>query len=267
MAKKPTKKKKKPAELAGTKAKFSFKKHLLPPLGGLLVFVLVFGFFNSQWISGRIAYFINSRTHHTTSKIITISTTKDTTPPPITIPKDAPYKINIPKISVDAPVIYSQTVVNQAAFMQALHDGVVHYPDTAVPGETGNIVIFGHSSGQWWAPGHYKFVFSLLDKTEKGDQISLDYNGIRYVYQITTKHVVLPDDVSVLNTSTDHKLTLITCTPIGTNYKRLIIEANQISPALTHTTATTTTQKTVPVDQNKLPGSAPSFWQNIKDLF
>jgi sortase A len=259
---KKVKKKQPQKELSGAKVRFRFKRHILPPLGGLLVFVLVFGFFNAQWISGQIAYLLNEHSHHTASTIVTISKSKPA--PAITISKNAPYRIDIPKISVHAPVIYSQHVVDEASFLQALHNGVVHYPNTALPGQPGNIVIFGHSSGLWWAPGNYKFVFTLLDKLTKNDQISLDYNGIRYVYRVTGKRVVLPTDLSVLDTSTGYNLTLLTCTPVGTDYKRLAVEAVQISPG-TEPQKTVITKRIVTVD-NKLPGPSAGFWQSFKNL-
>lgn len=259
-----THKKTKPNDVPGMRVKLSFRRHFLPPLGGLIVFVLIFGFFNSQWISGQIAYRLSQRNQSTSTKVITTTTTQETTPP-IHIDENAPPKIGIPKIAVDAPVVYGQTVIDEKAFQRALRDGVVHYPATATPGELGNVVIFGHSSGQWWAPGNYKFVFSLLDKLVPKDQITLDYRGIRYVYEVTGTRIVVPEDVSVLKPSDDHRLTLITCTPVGSNKKRLIIDAKQISPSTTPP-VTTTTKKIVP-EKETLPGNAPSFWENLTSLF
>src|SRR6185437_11506988 len=108
--------------------------------------------------------------------------------------------------------------------------GVVHYPNTAVPGQEGNVVIFGHSSGVWWEPGSYKFVFTLLDKVQAGDKVFIDYQGTRYIYRITGTQVVSPDNLSVLNQGTGHDLTLITCTPVGTSTNRLIVHAVQYVP-------------------------------------
>jgi hypothetical protein len=165
------KNKKKKQELAGTRVKLSLKKHLVPPLAGFMVAVLVFGFFNSSLLSARIAYYIQQ--HHPK----TYASTAQVAGTPI---DKGAHNIKIEKINVDAPVIYDQKVVNESAFLQALHNGVVHYPNTAFPGQQGNVVIFGHSSGQWWAPGNYKFVFTLLDKAVIGDRIFLDYQGKGY---------------------------------------------------------------------------------------
>ena len=141
----------------------------------------------------------------------------------------------------------------------------MHYPDTAVPGKQGNVVIFGHSSGQWWAPGNYKFIFTLLDKLQPQDKIVIDYQGVRYIYRVYAYKIVEPTDLSVLNQSSDNSLTLITCTPVGTSAKRLIIMAKQIVPNVKEPAAVNQAAELPAQAQGKLPGSSGSFWHNFKD--
>jgi LPXTG-site transpeptidase (sortase) family protein len=257
----------KSAELANVRVPFNFKKHLLPPLGGLGVTILLFGFFNSQYLSGRIAYALKD---HSTS-VVTAAPPSATAQalPDYTIDANAPPVITIPKISVNAPVVYSEQTINEKSFQRALQHGVVHYPQTALPGEAGNVVLFGHSSGQWWAPGDYKFVFSLLDKLAVDDVLNIDYQGTRYTYKVTSTHVVLPDDVRVLTQdSNNYTLTLLTCTPVGTNAKRLVIEAKQINPIPFNRHSTDNVPQTTPTEAKaQLPSSAPSVWQSFTGLF
>jgi sortase A len=252
-------KKKKSSELEGARVKLRFRKHILPPLAGLLVFLLVFGFFNSEYLSGRIAYYLYER--HANVAALDTSTASSS------IDKNAPPKVIINKINVNAPVIFDQTTVNEANFQKALQHGTVHYPNTAVPGQQGNVVIFGHSSGQWWAPGNYKFVFTLLNKLQYGDTIFVEYQGVRYIYRVSNISVVKPDDLSVLNQGGNSMLTLITCTPVGTSQKRLIVQAQQIVPkpasALDYNQAAKAPQQTT----SNLPASSPSFWTSFKELF
>lgn len=132
----------------------------------------------------------------------------------------------IPKIGVDAPIQWN---IPEDDIYSALEKGVVHYQGTAVPTEIGNVFIFGHSSYYLWAPGSYKQIFALLDKLEAGDKIYVNYQNKVYGYEVTGKKVVEPEDLSVLAQPQDQKiLTLMTCVPIGTNLRRLIIEAKQI---------------------------------------
>lgn len=251
-------KKKKKKELEGTRVRIRFRKHILPPLAGLLVALLVFGFFNSQYLSGRIAYYLYERN----AQVGNLDADLATAP----VDKNAPAKVIINKINVDAPVIFSQTTVDEGAFQKALQHGVVHYPNTAVPGKQGNVVIFGHSSGQWWAPGDYKFVFTLLNKLRYDDKIFVEYQGTRYIYRVSNISVVAPTETSVLNQGGNSMLTLITCTPIGTSSKRLVIQAQQIVPKPTDT-LTFDKAASAPAQTNSLPSSPPSFWQSFTDLF
>lgn len=149
---------------------------------------------------------------------------------PITEVVPAANTISIPKINIQAPVLYEPSI-QEANIQRALQDGVVHYGNTAVPGQNGNVAIFGHSSNDWWEPGSFKFVFVLLDKLSPGDQLTIDYQSRRYTYEVTGSRIVEPTDVGVLNPTATPTLTLITCSPPGTSLRRLVVTAKQVSPA------------------------------------
>lgn len=200
------------------KAIMTFRHHIVPPILGVLVFASILGLLNAEWISAQAQYRLAKPVGQTS----------------LVIPTDAPSKesvnLQIPTIDVNAPVIYDETSFNESKVQLALRRGVVHYGTTALPGQAGNVVILGHSSGQLWAPGDYKFVFTLLDKVKDNDRIILDYKGTRYIYKVTGREVVEPNDLTVTQPSAEPKLTLITCTPVGTSKNRLVITAKQIVP-------------------------------------
>lgn len=135
----------------------------------------------------------------------------------------------IPKIGVEAPIVYAASR-NQDEVNNLLLQGVVHYDDTALPGEVGNVFITGHSSYYWWSEGKYNNVFSILDKMMVGDVIYLNYGYKRYAYQVFDVRVTSARDTTTLDQGNDSILTLMTCTPVGTNYKRLIVKAYQTEP-------------------------------------
>ncbi|QQR84121.1 sortase [Candidatus Peregrinibacteria bacterium] len=111
-----------------------------------------------------------------------------------------------------------------------LQQGVVHYPGTASPGQFGNVFLTGHSSYYPWDPGKFKDVFATLGQLDIGDRYYVYYNQIKYTYEVREKLEVTPDKVEVLHQPTDQKMsTLMTCTPVGTTLRRLIIHAEQIS--------------------------------------
>lgn len=145
-------------------------------------------------------------------------------------------RIIIPRIDQNIPIVRvsSEALVKrdwgalEKDMQEALKNGVVHYPGTSLPGQTGNIAITGHSSYFPWDPGRFKDVFALLHEVVEGDNIVIYWDQHKYVYEVTSIKIVLPDDISVLKQTPEDKLTLITCTPVGTNLKRLIVEAKPI---------------------------------------
>jgi sortase A len=48
------------------------------------------------------------------------------------------------------------------------------------------------------------------------------------VYEVENIKIGLPEQVDVLGPASKEQLTLITCTPIGTNLKRLIVTARLV---------------------------------------
>lgn len=136
---------------------------------------------------------------------------------------------NIPIIESDpAKLLSSDWETLEKTFQEDLKSGVLHYPGTSVPGEPGNMFITGHSSYYFWDSGNYKNVFARLNHLEVGDDIVIYYDQQKYHYQVTEKKEVSKDDVSVLAQGDDQRLTLMTCTPVGTNLRRLIVTAELV---------------------------------------
>lgn len=133
----------------------------------------------------------------------------------------------IPKINVEAPIVYLTTTDNNA-ILEAIKNGVGHYQGTALPGRMGNVFLTGHSSYYWWSKGKYNQVFALLDQLTAGDLIYIYYQGERFVYRVNQSFVVKPSQVEVLSPSPKPILTLMTCTPVGTNLKRLIVQSDLV---------------------------------------
>ncbi len=141
-------------------------------------------------------------------------------------------KVIIPKINVEIPVVYGLTTNAESIIENNLEDGVVHYPTTEVPGQKGNVAIFGHSSNNIFNKGKYKFAFVLLHTLQKDDTFYLTYKSKVYAYKIISTRVVEPTEISVLDDVPGQgaTATLITCDPPGTSLHRLVVVGKQISP-------------------------------------
>lgn len=224
-------------------------------MGALVVFFLLFSFFNERFISPFIRPSGN------------VSATPIIVDPNSTGPVGPESKIIIPKINVEVPVIYDVQTIEEEAIQEGLERGVVHYPTTPNPGEIGNAVIFGHSSSNILNKGKYKFAFILLKSLEDEDTFIIQKDGKRYVYKVYNKYVTPPTDFSVLAASDKSIVTLITCDPPGTSTNRLIIQAEQIFPDPAQNKPSSKAQDITVVQPEQLPSNSVSMWQRIKNLF
>lgn len=132
------------------------------------------------------------------------------------------YTLSISKLNIkDAKVIVGG---------EDLSKSLVHYAPTSLPGEYGNVTVFGHSTlPQLYNAKDYKTIFTYLPSLNTGDKISLSVDNVNYEYEVYDMFVVDPDAVSVLDQKFDNAyLTLITCVPPGTYWKRLVVRAKLV---------------------------------------
>ncbi len=144
--------------------------------------------------------------------------------------KVSPNTINIPSLGISAPIVES-VESNEDSYQEALQNGVVHFPGTAVAGELGNAYYFGHSSDFAFAKGNYKTVFALLPRIEMGAEIRIsDLDGKEFKYTVIDKKVVSNNDVSVLEQGErkEKLLSLQTSYPVGTALQRYVVVAKLV---------------------------------------
>ncbi len=132
------------------------------------------------------------------------------------------YSLSIPALGIDKASV-STTDYD-------LDKHLVHYGNTPVPSDKGNAVIFGHSTlPQLFNKNDYKTIFAKAYMLKIGDEIITEVAGISYKFKIFSQVVVDPTDTSVFSQNYDNSyLTLVTCTPPGTTWKRLIIKAQLV---------------------------------------
>lgn len=141
-------------------------------------------------------------------------------------PEDMLTRVIIPKINLDAIVV-------EGASRKDLSEGPGHMRETAMPGQPGNTVITGHRDT------FFRHIYEL----NRGDEITIRRAGQAYKYEVTSKKIVMPDDLSVIRQTSDPQLTLITCYPtyyIGPAPKRLVVFSKLVEssePAATQAAA------------------------------
>ena len=95
----------------------------------------------------------------------------------------------------------------------------------------------------------------------------MNYESKRYTYKVTSTEVVMPNQVNKIQIETDKPmLTLISCVPLGTAEKRLLVFAEQISPDPTGATQSTDSDdtSTSSSDSSTIPGQpAPTLLERL----
>ncbi len=207
-------------------------RHFIPAIAGISV-LLIFMFLQyNRIIFGAVAAYTTPGAINPQNIIVDASTDASVSSEP---------RMIIPKINVDAPVVYGAASDTKSQ-SEAMKRGIAHFSipgASAVPGQVGNAVFAAHSSNDAFAAGDYKFVFAQNEKLVKGDIIYMNYNSKRYTYKITSTEVVMPNEVSKVQLNTNKPmLTLVSCVPLGTAEKRLLVFAEQINPDPNKATST-----------------------------
>ena len=136
--------------------------------------------------------------------------------------------IEIPKIGVKAPIVFSENN-SEEDFEMALKKGVLHYPESALPAEEGTIVILGHSAPPNWPKIDYDWVFNDLNELSSGDEIYIYFNQSQYIYRVTQQFFLNPgQNVPQSLTNSKYMLNLLSCWPPGKDQKRIAVEAELI---------------------------------------
>ena len=135
------------------------------------------------------------------------------------------YYLSIPKLNI------KEALVETSPLTLSPDDALGHYIGSALPGETGNTFIYGHSVLPFfYNPRNYKTIFSTLNTLEIGDLFYIKYNNKEYKYIVESKISVSPERVNPLGYYkpaylNESSVTLMTCDPPGTKFKRLLVNA------------------------------------------
>ena len=137
------------------------------------------------------------------------------------------FSIIIPKLNAASAIVENVDPLNQDEYLNALKKGVAHARGSAFPGSVGNVFLFAHSTDTLINVGRYNAIFFLIGHLTEGDEVDIYYKGRLYKYIVYDKKVVEPTDAEYLGTLTEGEktLTLQTCYPPGTTFKRLVILA------------------------------------------
>ena len=127
--------------------------------------------------------------------------------------EDLDTRLYVDSIDVEGDVF-------QGKDSNTMDKGFWHFPTSVYPGQQGNSVIIAH---RFLNLPPAKDTFYNLDKVKKGDSIVVKQKDNEFTYIVSEIKVVEKNDISVLQDTTDHQITLITCTPLWTSKQRLVV--------------------------------------------
>lgn len=119
------------------------------------------------------------------------------------------------------PSLHREFFVMEGATQRNLLLGPAYVGGSVKPGENGNCVIAAHRDTH----------FRILKDVQKGDEISVDWTGKSFRYQITSLAIVPAEDARYYQHEGAALLTLVTCYPfyyVGPAPKRFIVRARLI---------------------------------------
>lgn len=124
----------------------------------------------------------------------------------------------IPKIDVDLPIYHGTG-------SDSLDRGTGHLLGSSLPvgGDSTHTIITGHSGMA------SQKMFTDLEQLQEGDVFYLRVLDETLAYEVKAVHTVLPHDITYLGIVPGQDLcTLVTCTPIGINTHRLLVQGSRI---------------------------------------
>ena len=114
-------------------------------------------------------------------------------------------------------------VIRDGVDGETLRRAVGRVPNSARPGEKGNLVLAAHRQQQ----------FRGLRHVRPGDRIRLTTPRGRFEYEVERAWVVEPQEVSVMDATPGRQITLLTCYPfdyVGPAPQRFVVRGRQVYP-------------------------------------
>lgn len=149
-----------------------------------------------------------------------------TTTNQIVIQAEDPLRLEIPSISVDT-IVENPKSTNPEVLDAELTKGAVHYPGSGMPG-SGNMFIFGHSTGFSVVQNKAYKVFNRLKDLKNGETITVYGKDWKYEYRVTSVRKVDKSDALVTFDTKTNMITLSTCDSFGRAQDRYVVEGELI---------------------------------------
>ena len=140
----------------------------------------------------------------------------------------APVRVAAKKIGLDVSVS-NPADTNIDVLNEALLDGAVRYPTSALLGAEGTVLLFGHSSHLPIVRNQNFKAFNNIEKLKAGDTVSVYSGTTEYRYAVTSVRLANAEEDVVQLPSNGKYLALVTCDNFGTKSDRYVVEAELVA--------------------------------------
>ena len=135
-----------------------------------------------------------------------------------------PVRVVADAIDLDVS-ISNPSSTNVHVLDNALLKGAVRYPTTALLGEEGTMLLFGHSPYLSVVYNKAYKAFNNVQKLESGDIVSVLSEGTEYRYRVTGVRVADAEEDVVELRTTGKYLVLVTCDSFTAKTSRFVVTA------------------------------------------
>ncbi len=152
----------------------------------------------------------------TTTTAAALTTT--TTAAPTTTTQKAPEQVvndNVGIGKIEIPKLGVTEYMFEGIELSVLDKGPGHWPDTAMPGQVGNMVIAGHRVS-------HTHPFLHINDLGVGDEVFFSADGKKYRYEVTGTEIVDPDALRIVDPTPTATATLFACHPPGSTAYRWV---------------------------------------------
>lgn len=154
-------------------------------------------------------------------------TSEQVSPPPSLAPSASTLEMKL--LESPLPLVYSETL-DEPTIQEELKQGAVVLPLGTDFGEPGNVVVTAHSTGTT-SFGPYRFAFAKLAELKTDDEFTVRTPKATYTYKVFGSDIVWPHEVDKLPNDSRSTVTLVTCWPLWTNFKRLLVHGELLNVA------------------------------------
>jgi len=194
-------------------------------MGKFFGFILTFAIFFAMTV-GFLAL-VDALPNGPTDSTSTTDDTTDVTIVPATSTAELPVRVVAKDINLDV-TISNPSTVDIDVLDAALLKGAVRYPTSGLLGESGTVLLFGHSSYLPIVHNQNYKAFNGIQNLKTGQVITVYSAGRAYRYAVAGVRLANANEDRVDLPATGQHLALVTCDSFATKSDRFVVTADLI---------------------------------------